>query len=158
MLSRFYADVLNKHHWVESFGSNYTTFPNNGLYFIAATAPTENSAQLVDEIMNQLKRLKDGKFHKDELQRAKNQLKQFFASALESRSVRLHEIAQTLMNYNRVIDPKETFDLVDQTTEEDLKKVAQALFKGPITFAAVGDISRLPSSKDVEAKYESIRK
>ncbi|KAI8855287.1 Metalloenzyme, LuxS/M16 peptidase-like protein [Chytridium lagenaria] len=123
MYTRLYTQVLNRFGWVES--CNMLSFPyiDTGLFGITASVPP--SFQTHEHVAHILC------FTREELDRAKNQLKSNLLMSLESRSVELEDIARQVMaQKGKRIGVTEMCRRVDSLKEDDLVRVARRVVLG----------------------------
>lgn len=148
MSSRLFQEVREKRGLVYSVYSFASAYSDSGLFGIYAGTGEQETAELVPVICDEIRRLPES-LDAGEIARAKAQLKSSTVMALESTSARAEQLANQILMLGRPVSVEEQIARIDALTAEDLRDLAQRIFSGPLTLAALGPISRL-------APYESI--
>ena len=150
MYSRLYRQVLNRYHWAESVEA-FTTFHNEaGLLGITGRAEAPRAPDMVKTICLHLQRLAVEPVSDEELDRAKNMLRNEVMSQLESRFVLFEDMARQVLTFGKRESIADTVERIDSVTALDIQNVmAQAIVKPP-TVAAVGvNVQFVPSYEEV---------
>ena len=136
MYSRLYTNVLNQYGWVESCVSFNHSYTDSGLFGISASCTPEQTSSMLDVMCRELQNLTlDSGFsslQKAEVNRAKNQLRSALLMNLESRMVELEDLGRQVQVYGRKIGVKEMCAKIEALTVDDLREVAQKVFRGRI--------------------------
>ena len=136
MSSRLFQSVREDLGLVYTIFASITPFKDCGYLNIYAGASTEQLEETIAATMAELRRLKRELVPEEELVRNKEQLKASLMLALESTSSRMSGLAQQEMTFGRFISPEEVIARVEAVTAEDLRRLANELFR-PETFGVV---------------------
>jgi predicted Zn-dependent peptidase len=90
-----------------------------GLY---GTCPSENAAALAEALSKEAANMTEN-ISKDELARAKNQLRAAVFAQSESRAFLLEDIGKQTMIFDKVHTPLDISARIDKVTEEDVRRV-----------------------------------
>jgi processing peptidase subunit alpha len=142
MYSRLYTRVLNRYHWVENCQMFNFAYTDTGLFGISAAVPSERGAhgRVLNVLCDQLLAMTD-RIGKDELQRAKNQLRSNLLMSLESKVVELEDLGRQVLAHSRRVGVRDMCDLIDRVTEDDVRRVAQKIVWGMDLPASNDDLS-----------------
>ncbi|KAF7494698.1 Mitochondrial-processing peptidase subunit alpha [Sarcoptes scabiei] len=150
MYTRLYTRVLNLYHWMFSATALNHSYQDSGLFCIHASAHPKQLRELVNVIVGELVSLSQG-IGREELDRAKKQLKSMLLMNLEARPVMFEDIGRQVLSSGQRRRPQFFIDLIDKVTEDDIVRVATEMFKSRASVAALGDIKRLPSMEEIES-------
>lgn len=136
MYSRLYTNVLNQHGWVESCLSFNHSYSDSGLFGVSASCSPAQVASMLDVMCRELAALGSesgwARLKKEEVQRAKNQLRSNLLMNLESRMVELEDLGRQVQVHGRKVGVKEMCGKIEALTVEDLRRVARQVFGGEI--------------------------
>lgn len=156
MYSRLYLRVLNENHWIESCSAFNSMYNDNGLFGIYGTAEPSNADKLANIMADQLLELGKGSVASDEeISRAKNQLKSSIIMNLESRQVLFEDIGRQILSLGKREDPASLCERIDKVTASDVQKAVSKILSSPISVAAFGDVSKVPSTEALAAKFKN---
>jgi mitochondrial-processing peptidase subunit alpha len=138
MYSRLYRQVLNRFSWAESVEA-FTAFQNEaGLVGITGRSEAAKAPEMVKTICLHLQRLAVEPVSEEELDRARNMLRNEVMSQMESRFVLFEDMARQVLTFGKREHMAETAARIDAVTAKDIQAlIAQAILKPP-TVAAVG--------------------
>lgn len=143
MYSRLYRNVLNQYNWVESITCFNSIFNDSALFgFHGMTAPSY-AEQLTIVMLDEAKKMASG-VNAVELTRAKNQLKSAVQMHLDSRNMRVEDIGRQMATYGSVESGADICAKIEKVTPEDITRVAKDMLSTPLTFAAYGDVTKVP--------------
>ena len=94
-----------------------------------------------------------GTLSEDETARARAQLKANILMARESTSARAEQLARHLMLFDRPLDVAELVEKIDAVDDAAVKAVAERLFKGTPTLAAIGPVSNVEAFDTLAARF-----
>jgi mitochondrial-processing peptidase subunit alpha len=138
MYSRLYRQVLNRYHWAESVEA-FTAFQNEaGLVGITGRSEPDKVPEMVKTICIQLQRLAVEPVTEEELDRARNMLRNEVMSQLESRFVLFEDMARQVLTFGKREHIDETVAKIDAVTAKDIQAVISKAILKPPTVAAVG--------------------
>ena len=120
---------------VYSFPSTYT---NCGTFTVYAGTSPETAQQLADELLGQIRLLRDGGVTQEEFDMAKEQLKVSYVLGLESSSARMSAIGRSKLLRGHAVDPQDVIRKIEAVTKEDVERVAHRMFGRPFSASAVG--------------------
>jgi predicted Zn-dependent peptidase len=130
MSSRLFQEIREKRGLAYTVGAYSSSFREGGLFAIYAGSSPEAVEQVVDLSKAQCDEIAEGKFTKDELSRAKIQVRASLEIGLESMSSRMNRIGKDELIFDKVIPLDEISAKIDAVTEEQVQAVASDLFKG----------------------------
>lgn len=158
MYSRLYRQVLNRYYWAESCEA-FTSFHNEtGLMGISGSAVGQKAGDMTRVIAENIMRLAIDEVSDEELDRARNMLKNNVLTQLESRLVLFEDIGRQILTYGKREGTKEMCAKIDDVD----KKVIRDLVKNSVqgnrpTLVTVGDdVSYVPASDEVERWFRSL--
>lgn len=153
MSSRLFQEVREKRglcYSVFSFGSAYEDAGQFGVY--AATSP-EHAGSLMDLTSNVMLSVTDH-VSDGEVARAKAQLKASLVMNLESASARADQIARQYLAFGRVPAISTLIARVEEVTADQVRSLAQQLFKAKApAFSAVGHLTGLSSYDTIVSHF-----
>ena len=120
---------------VYSFPSTYT---NCGTFTVYAGTSPETAQQVADELLGQIRLLRDGGVTQEEFDMAKEQLKVSYVLGLESSSARMSAIGRSKLLRGHAVDPQDVIRKIEAVTKEDVERVAHRMFGRPFSASAVG--------------------
>lgn len=145
MSSRLFQEVREKRglaYTIQAFASAYA---DTGLFSIYSGTAEKDAATLMEVVMQELKQF-SATMTEEEFTRAKDQLRSGLLMSRETVSSESETIGRHLMCYGRYLPIEEVIRKVEAVTEEDVRRVLQQMLsEKPMTFAALGPCSQLPS-------------
>ncbi|KAI5820767.1 Metalloenzyme, LuxS/M16 peptidase-like protein [Pyronema omphalodes] len=135
MYSRIYTNVLNHHGWIESAVTFNHSYTDSGLFGIAATCHPEAGHALINVLLKEFQNLMSGGYKgldKEEVERAKNQLRSSLLMNLESRMVELEDLGRQVQVYGRRVSAQEMSEEIQKLKVEDIRRVAERVLKGGV--------------------------
>ena len=156
MSSRLFQEVREERGLAYAINSFDWTYADTGLFGFYAATGAGNVAELVPVALDCVAET-TATLTRDEVERAKAQLKVSLLVALESSSARAEQIARQHMAYGRLIGPEEILREVDAVTVEDARAVGAAMIRSAPTVAAVGPIGKVPGPDAVAARLGTSR-
>jgi predicted Zn-dependent peptidase len=109
--------------------------------------------ELIPVLANEIRRLGDG-FDRDELERARAQLKAGLLMSLESTMTRVEQQAGYMLVHGTPFDMAELVRKIDGVDQDGIKRVARRILSGRPTIAAMGPIGRLEPYARVAERLE----
>ena len=70
----------------------------------------------------------------------------------ESAFRRCESAARQLLVFNRVIEPQEVIEKINEVTKETVEKIAERILATPITIASIGPIKNLDSLDKIKKR------
>ncbi len=151
MSSRLFQEVREKRGLVYSIYSSHSAYHDDGQFEIYAGTGPESLNKLVPVVCDEIVKVMQDPISEAELNRAKAQIKAGILMSRESMLSRANRQAKYLINFDSAPDVAHIIAKVDAVTVYSVQKIAQRIFTGKPTFAALGPV------KDLE-DYETIRK
>ncbi len=121
---------------IYSFPSPYKNKGSFNVYFAL-------NDQYMDEALNlfyiEIKKILEYKMNSREIMKAKEQLKGNYILGLESVSSRMFSLGKSEIMLNKVYEPKDILDKIDNISDDDVNNLIDNIFKkGVLTVSAVG--------------------
>lgn len=141
--SRLFQEIREKRGLAYSIYSCLSAYSDGGMWSVyAGTRPSE-AARVVQLITRELARLCTKGIHRDELARAKNQMKGSVVLGLENTSSRMGKLAKDELHHGRRVPLEEVMAGIDRVGEAQLLGLSRALFdRRRLSVAALGPVSR----------------
>jgi predicted Zn-dependent peptidase len=144
MSSRLFQVIREERGLAYNVFSNMTSYRDAGCLTVYAGTSPENVTQVIDLIMDELRKIKTNPVEDQELRRTKDHLKGNILLGLEGSGSRMSQLARHEMVFGRHIPPSEILDKVEGVTREDVLNLAAELIEGrALAFTAVGKLSQL---------------
>ncbi|XP_011506331.1 PREDICTED: mitochondrial-processing peptidase subunit alpha [Ceratosolen solmsi marchali] len=150
MYSRLYINVLNRYHWLYSATAYNHAYIDTGLFCIHASATPSHVREMAEVIIHEMVAM-SGKLSSDELARAKKQLQSMLLMNLEQRPVVFEDIGRQVLATGSRKRPEYYIQAIENTTIDDVVRVARRLLKSPPSVAARGEVRHVPSITDIQA-------
>lgn len=139
MYSRLYRQVLNRFSWAESAEATTAFYNDTGLWGLTGSCIPKRAADMVKVLAEHSVRLAVQPVTDEELDRARNMLKNSVLTQLESRLVLFEDLGRQTLTYGKREDMHTTCERIESITQEDLMRVAKMSLQYPPSIAAVGD-------------------
>ena len=143
MSSRLFQEIREKRGLVYSIYSFNAPFLDGGLFGIYAGTGAEEAAELVPVTLGELLAVQR-EITREELDRARAQVKAGLLMSLESTGARCEQLARQIQVFGRTIPTAETVARINAVTADDVKRAAARLFRGRPTLAALGPAGSVP--------------
>jgi predicted Zn-dependent peptidase len=128
MSSRLFQNVREKRGLAYAVFSGLSAYRDAGSITVYAGCGNSAVGELIDVVVEELRKMKDEPPPDDELRRAKDHLKGSLMLNLESTSSRMSHLARQEIYFDRQFSLDETLEGVERVTRGDLKRVACDLF------------------------------
>lgn len=145
MSSRLFQEVREKRGLVYSIYSSHSSYHDDGQFEIYAGTGPENLDKLIPVTCDEIVKISQDLITEAELSRAKAQIKAGILMSRESMLSRANRQAKYLINFGREPDVARLIAQVDAVTVYSVQKIAQKIFCGKPTLAALGPVSSLES-------------
>lgn len=149
MSSRLFQEIREKRGLVYSVYSFASPFADSGIFGLYAGTGPEKTDELVPAVLDQLRGLQNG-LGKEELARARTQLKASLLMSLESTGSRCAQIARQVQIHNRIIPTQETIDRINAVTEDDILRVGRTIFTALPTVTTIGPAENIPAPAKIQ--------
>ncbi|WP_027307484.1 pitrilysin family protein [Caloramator sp. ALD01] len=119
---------------IYSFPSSYINCGSFNIYFALNENHVERAISYIKEEINNLCKLG---IDKEQILKAKEQLKGNYILGLESVANRMFSMGKSLLLQNKVYEPSEVLSKIDKITEEDIRRIIDKIFSNGIKSAAI---------------------
>jgi predicted Zn-dependent peptidase len=149
MSSRLWQKVREERGLAYSVGASNAMYQDCGIFSIFAGTSPEQSAEVVDIAVAELREVVKNGVRPEELDLAKHQARASILLSLEDSAARAAAIAQSEMVHGRQIPVEETLANIDAVTIEDVHAIAREFFRTEsMAFAALGNLNGLKVDRD----------
>lgn len=152
MSSRLFQEIREKRGLVYSIYSSHSAYHDDGQFEIYAGTGPENLDKLIPVTCEEIVKIMQGPISEAELNRAKAQIKAGILMSRESMLSRANRQAKYLINFHRAPDVARLIAQVDAVTVYTVQKIAQKIFAGKPTLAALGPVKGLETYDKVRER------
>jgi len=152
MSSRLFQEVREKHGLVYSVYSSHTGYHDDGQFEIYAGTGPDQLPKLIPVICDEIHKIMQNPVTEEELSRAKSQIKAGILMGRESMLSRANRQAKHLINFNEEFDLAALLEKIDIVGLNDISKMAQKIFSGKPTLAALGPLKELESYDNIQTR------
>jgi predicted Zn-dependent peptidase len=145
MSSRLFQEIREKRGLVYSIYSSHSAYHDDGQFEIYAGTGPENLDKLIPVTCEEIVKIMQNPISEAELNRAKAQIRAGILMSRESMLSRANRQAKYLINFHRAPDVARLIAQVDAVTVYTVQKIAQKIFSGKPTLAALGPVTGLES-------------
>ncbi|HEV7700634.1 MAG TPA: pitrilysin family protein, partial [Pyrinomonadaceae bacterium] len=139
--SRLWQKVREERGLAYSVGASATMYQDCGLFAVSAATSPEQTREVVDLAIDEMKNVVRDGVTDDELELVKAQARASILLSLEDSASRAAALAQSEMVYGHQISVEETLANIDAVTVEDCQAIATEYFKTEnVALAALGDL------------------
>ena len=138
MSSRLFQEVREKRGLCYAIYSSAWGLSDTGMMAIHAATGQEAMEELVQVVLEQLRRIGEDGAEDEEVLRSKAQLKAGLLMGLESSFVRAEQMARHLLRFGRVISKDELVGHVESVTSENVRGLTQGMLSRDPAVAVVG--------------------
>jgi len=143
MSSRLFQVIREKRGLAYSVFSGLSCYRDAGSLTIYAATSPQNSAQVVELVLEELRRIRREPVLGAELRRAKDHLKGSFMLGLEGTGARMSQLARHEMYFGRQIPLDEILHGIETVEAEDVMRLAGEMFEGrPLALTALGNLEQ----------------
>ncbi|XP_014233207.1 mitochondrial-processing peptidase subunit alpha [Trichogramma pretiosum] len=150
MYTRLYTNVLNRYHWLYSATAYNHAYADTGLFCIHASSTPSHVKEMAEVLVHEMVAMA-GTLATDELARAKKQLQSMLLMNLEQRPVVFEDMGRQVLATGVRKRPEYFIQAIENTTSDDIMRVAHRLLKSPPSVAARGEVRNVPSITDIQA-------
>ena len=152
MSSRLFQEVREERGLAYSIYSFLSCYEDSGIFGIYAGTGPEHLGDLIPLLTDEAMKLAST-LDPEETARARAQLKASILMARESTSARTEQMARHIMLFDRQIDVEEIVQKIEAVDDDAVRAVAERIFKGRPTVAAIGPIAGLESADTLSARF-----
>ncbi len=136
--SRLFQRIREELGWAYSVFSYQSIYKDKGLFTIYAGTSPKLAPKVVEEIINEIYKIKNKGVNDSELKRTKAQLKGNLYLSMESTSNRMSRLGRTELCYDRIITFEELFEKISKVESEHIQEIIEILFEDKLSFTAYG--------------------
>lgn len=127
--SRLFQEIREQRGLAYSVYSYHSTYVDTGLFAVYAGTSPNNTQEVIECILEEIKTIRNKGITTEELERTKAQIKGGLYLGLESVSSRMSRLGKTELTYNRVLSPEEVVEKLENVTQEDVIRVIRRLWQ-----------------------------
>ncbi len=151
MSSRLFQEIREKRGLVYGISSFSTSYTDTGIFGIYCGTGENQIEELIPVLCDQLNQ-SPSSISEKEISRGKAQLKANLMMGRESAFRRCESAARQLLVFDRVIEPSEILEKIDEVNIESVKKVAKMIVSKPLTISSIGPIERLETLDKIQTR------
>ncbi len=151
MSSRLFQEVREKRGLCYSIYAFHWSFMDTGVFGIHAATGESDVSALMPVVVGEIERAAHD-LGQAEIDRAKAQLRAGLLMALESPIARAGQLARQILIHGRTLTIEELIERVNAVTVEGVRRVADSIFTGRPTLAAIGPIGGLIAHDKLTAR------
>jgi predicted Zn-dependent peptidase len=125
--SRLFQDIREQRGLVYSVYSYHSSYHDTGLFAIYAGLSKQNVDEVLALIFKQVRDIQLKGVKKEELYRAKEQLKGSLFLSLENVSTRMSRLGKSQLYLGKVVTPEEIVNRVNEVTINDIQELAEEM-------------------------------
>ncbi|MGL5123863.1 MAG: M16 family metallopeptidase [Fusobacteriaceae bacterium] len=129
MSSRLFQKIREDKGLAYSVYSYSTNFKEGGLFTVYAGTSKESYELIITLIKEEFELIKKEGITQREIERAKNQIISMLTFALENSRGKMARLWNSYLLYGKIITVEEIDEIISKITLEDIKRVANAIFK-----------------------------
>jgi len=151
MSSRLFQEIREKRGLVYSIYSFAHSYRDGGLFGVYAGTGEDQVAELMPVVCDEVLRIGED-LEEEEVRRARAQLKAGLLMSLESTSSRCEQIAQHLLVFGELLDPREMVRRIEAVDRAAVMSAAKRIVAEMPTFAALGPIGKVEDYEKIRAR------
>jgi predicted Zn-dependent peptidase len=151
MSSRLFQEVREKRGLCYSMYAFHWSFTDTGIFGIHAATGEGDVSALMPVVVGEIERAAHD-LCQAEIDRAKAQLRAGLLMALESPIARAGQLARQVLIHGRTLSIEELTERVDAVTVDGVRRIADTIFTGRPTLAAIGPIAELIAHDKLTAR------
>ncbi|CCO09413.1 M16 family metallopeptidase [Desulforamulus hydrothermalis] len=137
--SRLFQEIREQRGLVYTVYSYHSSYYDTGIFGVYAGLSRQNVNQAMELIFKEIKDIKKNGVTREELQRAKDQLKGNLLLSLESVNTHMSRLGKSELYLGKVYSPEEIVAKLNRVTVEDTQRAAARLFQPEcFAMAAIG--------------------
>jgi len=150
MSSRLFQEIREKRGLAYAVFSYLSSYSDTGLFTIYAGTTHKKVKKVIDLILTELRRFKEEPLQKEEVEKAKDQLKGNILLSYESTDNRMSRLAKGELYFSRFIPLKEILQGIKKVSAEDIQGLARELFqKDTFSLVALGKVKENEIASDL---------
>ena len=152
MSSRLFQQVREKHGLVYSVYSSHTGYADDGQFEIYAGTGPDKLQKLIPVLCDEVQKLVQSEAGKEELARAKSQLRAGILMGRESMLSRANRQAKHMISFNEKFDLDTLLTKIDRVQAVNIQTMAQRIFTSKPTLSALGPLDTLESYDKIQSR------
>ena len=141
MSSRLFQEIREKRGLAYAVFSYLSSYSDTGLFTIYAGTTRNKVKKVIELILKELRKFKENPLQKEEVEKAKEQLKGNVLLSYESTDNRMSRLAKGELYFSRFISLKEILEGIRSVSAEDIQQLAQELFQtNTFSLVALGKV------------------
>ncbi len=137
--SRLFQEIREERGLAYSIFTYHSSYKDAGLFSVYAGLSRNNLNEVLSLISAELKSVRKDGITREELARAKEQLKGSVLLGLENVSNRMSRLGKSELSINRVISVEETVEKINKVDVDDIKRLADSFFRSEnLVVACIG--------------------
>ena len=145
----FYLDGQNARSiGMGGFSSSYS---DTGIFGIYSGTGDSHIQELIPVLCEQLNQTPNS-IEEKEINRGKAQLKASLMIGRESAFRRCESAARQLLVFNRVIEPSEIINKINEVNIDSVKSIAKQIVSKPMTISSIGPIEKLEKLEQIQSR------
>ena len=149
MSSRLFQNIRERLGLAYAIFSEMSSYRDAGVLSIYAGTSLETVDQLVQCVVEELRRLRDEPLSEEELRRAKDHLKGATLLALEGSGSRMSNLARYHIYFNRHFTPQELIAMLESVTADEVQQLAREFFRPEqVAASVVGNLNGYKLTRD----------
>ncbi len=143
MSSRLFRELRERRGLVYEIGTHTKKFYDTGAFLISAGLDTKKIIKSLNLITKELRKIKTKPVGKDEFERAREYYRGQLLLGLEDTIDHMLWMGEHISAEDKIPTPKEILDKIDKITPDDIKRVANRVFKDAgLNLALIGPINK----------------
>jgi predicted Zn-dependent peptidase len=151
MSSRLFQEIREKRGLVYSIYSFTSSYADGGLFAVYAGTGENEAAEVTPLVCEQVMKVTEG-VQREEVDRARAQLKASILMSLESTSSRCEQLARQMLVYGRPVPVEEVVARVEAVDALQVQQAAKRLFSNAPTFTALGPLANVEDFAKLKAR------
>ncbi len=151
MSSRLFQEIREKRGLVYGISSFCSSYSDTGIFGIYSGTGDSQIQELIPVLCEQLNNTPDTITEK-EINRGKAQLKASLMMGRESAFRRCEIAARQLLVFDRLIEPKEILNKIDQVNINTVRNISKKILTKPMTISSIGPIEKLEKLENIQSR------
>lgn len=144
MSSRLFQNIREQRGLVYSINAGHSSYIGTGVFDISAGMSPENLSEVASLISNEINRVKRDNLTKDEIQKAKEQLKGNYILSSESTGARMQGAGRSLLLGKPIYTQEEVLKKIDAVDKNSVARIiGRILDSSTICVSAVGPVDNI---------------
>ncbi len=142
MSSRLFQEIREKRGLVYTVSCFNDSYNDTGIFAIYAGTSPEKVDEFLHAARDELVKICDN-ITDEEMQRVLKQTKSGIAMSNESTNARAQKACTDYLHFGRFIDYKEIMEKIERITKNDIKRIAEEIFRSNSTLAIYGNTAEI---------------